>query len=62
MYWLAERIPATRTGARSLGLVTLEQMQGALLSAVENPMQGVRITEVPEIRGFHAGFAARRAA
>jgi len=58
MYWLAERIPATREGARRLGLVTLEQMQGALLAAVDNPTHGVSILEVPEIRRFHAGFAA----
>jgi uncharacterized protein YbjT (DUF2867 family) len=56
LYWLAERIPATREGARRLGLVTLEQMQGALWSAVEDPCQGVRVVEVPEIRRFHAGF------
>jgi len=62
MYWLAERIPATRAGARRLGLVTPEQMQRALLGAVDNPFQGVRIAEVPEIRGFHVAFSARQAA
>jgi uncharacterized protein YbjT (DUF2867 family) len=50
MYWLAERIPATRAGARRLGLVTLAQMTRALVTAVENPGRGVRIVEVPEIR------------
>jgi len=60
MYWLAERIPSTREGARRLGLVTLEQMQAALRSAVENPCQGVRIVEVPEIRAFRADWAASR--
>jgi uncharacterized protein YbjT (DUF2867 family) len=51
MYWLMESIPATRESARTLGLVTLEQMVGALVRSVENPAQGVRILGVPEIRG-----------
>ncbi|HXP83000.1 MAG TPA: NAD(P)H-binding protein [Verrucomicrobiae bacterium] len=51
MYWLMEQIPATRESARRLGLVTIEQMVGALAYAVENPAQGVRILGVPEIRG-----------
>ena len=49
-YWLLERIPATRDGARRLGLVTLDQMTTALVRAVERPASGVRIVEVPEIR------------
>jgi uncharacterized protein YbjT (DUF2867 family) len=51
MYWLMERIPATRESAQRLGLVTLEQMVGALVRSVESPAQGVRILGVPEIRG-----------
>ena len=51
MYWLMEQIPATRESARRLGLVTIEQMVGALAYAVENPAKGVRILGVPEIRG-----------
>ena len=50
MYWLCERLPGTREGARRLGLVTLRQMIEALVKAVENPYHGVRIVEVPEIR------------
>ena len=50
-YWLAERIPSTREGARRLGLVTVEQMLNALAVAVERPAVGVRIVEVPAIRG-----------
>jgi uncharacterized protein YbjT (DUF2867 family) len=50
MYWLMGLLPAMREGARRLGLVTLEQMTRALVSAVENPAQGIRIVEVPEIR------------
>jgi uncharacterized protein YbjT (DUF2867 family) len=49
-YKLAELLPQTRDGARRLGLVTLEQMTLALLVAVENPVQGIRIMGVPEIR------------
>jgi uncharacterized protein YbjT (DUF2867 family) len=50
MYWLCERIPATRDGARRLGLVTLPQMTRTLLSAIENPSIGARIIEAPQIR------------
>ncbi len=57
MYWLMELLPSTRAGARRLGLVTLEQMSRALVHAVENPCRGVRIVEVPEIRGS-GGFSA----
>ncbi|MGA9390654.1 MAG: NAD(P)H-binding protein [Candidatus Sulfotelmatobacter sp.] len=49
-YKLAELLPSTREGARRLGLVTLEQMTLAILAAVENPPQGVRIMTVSEIR------------
>jgi uncharacterized protein YbjT (DUF2867 family) len=49
-YWLAERIPSTREGARRLGLVTVEQMLRALAAAVEHPPFGVRVIEVPAIR------------
>ncbi len=51
MYWLMERIPATRESARRLGLVTIEQMVAALVRSIENPAHGVRILGVPEIRG-----------
>jgi len=50
MYWLFERLPQTRESARRLGLVTLTQMVRALLHAVEQPAQGLRILTVPEIR------------
>ena len=50
MYWLCERIPSTREGARRLGLVTLGQMTQTLVSAVENPSIGVYFVEVPQIR------------
>ena len=50
VYKLAEQLPMAREGARRLGLVTLEQMIRALVVAVENPAQGVRVVGVPEIR------------
>jgi nucleoside-diphosphate-sugar epimerase len=50
MYWLFERLPATRETAERLGLVTIEQMVRALVGAVENRCQGVRILGVPQIR------------
>lgn len=49
-YWICERLPMTRDGARRLGLVTLEQMVTALVWSVENPPAGVRVLGVPEIR------------
>jgi uncharacterized protein YbjT (DUF2867 family) len=49
-YWIAEQIPATREGALRLGLVTIDQMQAALVRAVENPASAVRVWQVPDIR------------
>ena len=49
-YWIAERLPSTRESARRLGLVTLDQMAAAIVTAIENPVIGKRIVEVPEIR------------
>jgi uncharacterized protein YbjT (DUF2867 family) len=57
IYGLMELLPATRAGALRLGLVTLDQMVAALVSAVENPSQGVLTVEVPEIRSGR-GFSA----
>jgi uncharacterized protein YbjT (DUF2867 family) len=51
LYWLFERLPSTSEAARRIGLVTLPQMVAALVRAVENPPRGVRIWEVPDIRG-----------
>ena len=49
-YALFRWIPSTRESALRLGLVTLPQMLGSLVSAVESPAIGTRIVEVPEIR------------
>lgn len=49
-YWLFERIPSTREGARRLGLVTIEQMLQSLTNTAASPCTGVRVLGVPEIR------------
>ena len=54
MYKLAELLPQTRAGAQRLGLVTLEQMTRALTAAVENPVEGISIRSVPDIRSAKA--------
>jgi uncharacterized protein YbjT (DUF2867 family) len=51
VYALLRAIPATRDGARRLGLVSHAAMVAALVRAVKDPPDsGVRIVEVPEIR------------
>ena len=58
-YAIARLIPSTRAGARRLGLVTHAQMLSALVAAVESPVSGIRIVEVPEIaRGLDVPMAA----
>jgi uncharacterized protein YbjT (DUF2867 family) len=52
-YWIMGLIPGKREAVQRLGLVTIEQMIAALVDAVENPPQGIRIEEVPEIRRHH---------
>jgi nucleoside-diphosphate-sugar epimerase len=52
VYALARLNTSTREGARRLGLVTLAQMVGALVEAVEHPpddVGGPRVWEVPRI-------------
>lgn len=50
--WLAEALPPTRAAAQRLGFVTLAQMVGALVAAVEEPPPTgtQRIVDVPAIR------------
>ncbi|PYP89247.1 MAG: epimerase [Candidatus Angelobacter sp. Gp1-AA117] len=50
MYWIMERFPNTRESALRVGLVTLQQMLNALVNSVENPCEGVKILEAPQIR------------
>lgn len=49
-YWLAGCVPGLRESAQRFGLVTIEQMLGALECALLRPAQGVRVLEVPAIR------------
>ncbi|MFO1423532.1 MAG: NAD(P)H-binding protein [Candidatus Competibacteraceae bacterium] len=58
IYRVMEALPATRERARRLGLVTLDQMVAALVRAVENPAEGIRIVGVPEIRGSRLNAVA----
>jgi hypothetical protein len=60
-YWLMERLPWTRDSALRLGLVSLSQMVAALVSAVENPVEGVRFAGVPEIRDSGRGIRPKLA-
>jgi len=53
-YWMARQIPASRAGAKRLGLVTLTQMISALAAGVASPADGIRIVEVPEIASRRA--------
>lgn len=51
VYTILGWVPATREGAKRLGLVTRRAMVAALVRAVETPPAGAaRIVEVPEIR------------
>jgi uncharacterized protein YbjT (DUF2867 family) len=50
LYWIMERIPATRERALRLGLVTHAQMVRALIRAIETPGSGIQVCSVPEIR------------
>jgi uncharacterized protein YbjT (DUF2867 family) len=52
-YWIMGLIPSKREAVQRLGLVTLKQMIAALVGAVENPAQGIKIVEVPDIRRHH---------
>lgn len=49
-YALMSLLPQTRAPASRLGLVTDEQMNAALVNAVEAPVEGIRIVEVPQIQ------------
>lgn len=53
-YKAAELLPATRESARRIGLVTIRQMLAALVHAVETPVAGIRVLDVPAIRECRA--------
>lgn len=50
IYWLFERIPATKESAQRLGLVTIRQMVNALIWSLEHPVGETRIFDVAQIR------------
>lgn len=54
LYAIAELVPQTRATAQRLGLVTLREMVGALVHAVEHPNEAgaARIFDVPAIRAI----------
>ena len=49
-YALMRLVPQTRAQALRLGLVSDEQMNAALVNAVETPVKGIRLLEVPQIQ------------
>jgi uncharacterized protein YbjT (DUF2867 family) len=51
-YKVAEVVPRTRESALRLGLITIQQMVRALVRAVDEPCEGVRILNVGDIRNF----------
>lgn len=61
-YKVCEWLPFARATALRLGLVTLDELILALINAVESPVQGTRIIEVPAIReaGMHLSRQAAR--
>jgi uncharacterized protein YbjT (DUF2867 family) len=58
VYWVLEKIPATKEAAKRLGLVTIDQILTALVWAVENPPIGAEIVDVPRIRELSRSFSA----
>ncbi len=56
VYKVLELLPFVSQGAKRLGLVTLEQMVMALVEAVESPVQGLKVVEVPEIRAAQSNL------
>lgn len=49
-YWLFKLLPSTRETARRLDLVTLPQMLAAMILAIENPINGIRIVDAQQIK------------
>jgi nucleoside-diphosphate-sugar epimerase len=60
LYWLMYAQPSTRDAARRLGLVTLDDMIGALTNAIETPCFGVRTFRVIDIRAAGSDTARGR--
>jgi uncharacterized protein YbjT (DUF2867 family) len=49
-YWIFRLMPGMRNLTQRLGFVSLDEMTASMLRAIEDPPQGVRVIEVPEIR------------
>ena len=52
IYWVLERLPATKESAQRLGFVTLSQIVNAIVWATENPPAAIQILDVPKIRSL----------
>ena len=52
LFKILEILPSTSQKATALRLVYLQQMLKALLFAIENPFEGIRIIEIDQIRNF----------
>lgn len=51
-YSLFRLLPFTRKGAKRLGLVTIENMVGSIVFAVENPAEGIKYVSADEIKKY----------
>jgi len=52
VFKLLEIIPFTKEKAKRLSLITLNQMLDALIYAIENPNEGIRIIEIEDIKSL----------
>lgn len=50
IFWIAELLPSSRASAKRLKPVTLAQTLAALVRAIEQPADGVRVFEAEEMR------------
>jgi uncharacterized protein YbjT (DUF2867 family) len=50
LYWVGDRLPLVNRSSKRLGLVTIEEMTGALVRSVEEPQGGFEVLDVPAIR------------
>ena len=56
LFKILELIPATKEKAKKLSLITISQMLDALLFAIENPNEGIRIIEIGDIKNNFVKF------
>jgi len=50
VFKLLEIIPSTKTKAKKLALININQMLNALIFAIEHPNEGIRIIEIEEMK------------